>query len=89
MKLAIISGVLPNHGGMGRVLDFEAREFQKRNIDFTVFVPEFGNKKINSKYKIEYLKPNLQIGFGSLCFDLIKKLEEEKFDVIYLHYPSY
>lgn len=88
MKLAIISSVLPYHGGMGRVLDFEAKELQKRNIDFTVFVPDYG-KKNETNYKIEYLKPNLKIGFGAICFDLIKKLEEEKFDVVYLHYPAY
>ncbi len=89
MKVAIISAVLPCHGGMGRVLDFEAKELQKRNIDFTVFVPEYKNKKIESNYKVEYLKPNLKIGFGAFCFNLIKKINEGNFDVIYLHYPAY
>lgn len=89
MKIAIISSVLPNHGGMGRVLDFEAKEFQKRNLDFTVFVPEYKNIKIDSNYKVEYLKTNLRIGFGAICFDLIKKINQENFDVVYLHYPAY
>ena len=88
MKIAIISGVLPYHGGMGRVLDFEANELKKRNIEFKVFVPDYG-KKIEINYELEYLKPNLQIGFGALCFDLIKKISEGNFDIIYLHYPAY
>lgn len=88
MKLAIVSSVLPYHGGMGRVLDFEAKELQNRKIDFTVLVPDYG-KKIETNYKIEYLKSNFKIGFGALCFDLIKKIEEGNFDIIYLHYPAY
>jgi len=94
MKIAIISSVLPYHGGMGRVLDFEAKELQKRNIDFTVFVPDYGKDVMAhcnapQQYNIEYLKPNLKIGFGAICFDLIKKIEEGNFDIIYLHYPAY
>ncbi len=88
MKIAIISSVLPYHGGMGRVLDFEARELKKRKIDFKVFVPDYG-KRIETNYDIEYLKPNFKIGFGALCFDLIKKINSEEFDIIYLHYPAY
>lgn len=89
MKIAIISSVLPNHGGMGRVLDFEARELYKRGMDFKVFAPDYGDNKIEVPYKIEYLKPNIKIGFGALCFDLINKINKEKFNIIYLHYPAY
>lgn len=89
MKIAIISSVLPSHGGMGRVLDFEAKELKNIGIDFTVFVPDYNGSKIDAEYNIEYLKPNLKIGFGALCFDLIKKINNGGFDVVYLHYPAY
>lgn len=89
MKIAIISSVLPSHGGMGRVLDFEAKELKNRGIDFTVFVPDYNGNKIDAEYNIEYLKPNLKIGFGALCFNLINKINSRDFDIIYLHYPAY
>ena len=88
MKIAIISAVLPCHGGMGRVLDCEANELYKNNIDFTVFVPDYGSK-IDAKYKIEYLKPTIKIGFGAICFDLFNKINKDNFDIIYIHYPAY
>lgn len=86
MKIAIVSSVLPYHGGMGRVLDFEAKEFYKKGMDITVFVPDYG-KKIEVDYKIEYLKPFIKIGFGAICLGLTKKLKD--FDLIYVHYPAY
>jgi len=88
MKIAIISAVLPYHGGMGRVLDAEANELYKNNIDFTVFVPDYG-KKIDVPYYVEYLKPFIQIGFGAICLDLLKKIKQGNFDYIYIHYPAY
>ena len=86
MKIAIISTVLPHYGGMGRVLDCEAKEFYKKGIDFTVFVPDYG-EKVEKEYKIEYLKPFIKIGYGSICLDLLKKIKD--FDIIYIHYPAF
>lgn len=88
MKIAIISAVLPYHGGMGRVLDSEAKELYKNNIDFTIFVPDYG-KRIDTEYKVEYLKPSIKIGFGAVCFELLSKIKEGNFDFIYIHYPAY
>lgn len=88
MKIAIISSVLPYHGGMGRVLDCEAQELYKNNIDFTVFAPDYG-RRVDVDYKIEYLKPAIKIGFGAVCLDLLKKIKNGDFDIIYIQYPAY
>ncbi|NCC70066.1 hypothetical protein EOM09_00585, partial [bacterium] len=88
-KIAILSSVYPEDGGMGTVFISEILNFIKnKNLEIKIFVPNYNKyfSKDLEKYT-EFIKPVFKIGMGAFCPNIRKKIKD--FDIIYLHYPAF
>ena len=88
-KIAILSSVYPEDGGMGTVFISEILNFIKnKNLEIKIFVPNYNKyfSKDLEKYT-EFIKPVFKIGMEAFCPNIRKKIKD--FDIIYFHYPAF
>lgn len=93
MKIAfVVSTFFPHLGGMGAVVDDEAKALAKLGHNITVFTMRYKNDQIEEKrdgFVVKRLKPVWQIGDGGVVnFNKYFKYFND-FDLVHLHLPWY
>jgi len=89
MRIAVVVSTFPPYrGGIGNAAYNLARILAKDN-EVVVFAPKHKQEVADSEneFKVEKIKPCLQLGHGALLTQLLWKLKH--FDFIYLHYPFF
>lgn len=89
LKIAVVTSVLPDRGGMGNVAIEHARLLAEHGHEVTVLSPDYKRAAFDSsdRFKTELIKPLLQYGNAAWVPSLTKRLKD--FDVVELHYPFF
>ena len=94
MRIAVISGEYPSEkaGGIGSVVYDLCKEFDKMDIDYTVFCTKEFERSENRTDKLIFLSawgihPLYDIMFG-LSFKKFLEKEKEKWDIFHFHLPT-